>query len=102
MKFVVPVIAGLVVAFLVGFGLNFLMAAGGDGKGDGGGPGLATLLPAVLLGVFTTYIMANLAGNRRVAGASDEARRGALAFTAPSDRARLYVVREGFLGMAPA
>lgn len=98
MKYVAPVIAGLAVAFVVSFGLGLLGSAA-EAKG-GGGLGLATWLPGVILGAFTAYILANLAGNRRVAAASEADRSGALSFSAPSDQARLYVVREGFVGKA--
>lgn len=54
----------------------------------------------MILGAFTAYILANLAGNRRVAAASDADREGALSFSAPANQARLYVVREGFVGKA--
>ena len=96
MRFVVAILAGVLVAALTAWGLHSLMSAG-DGKA---GFPFALWSAPLFLGAVTAYVMANLAGNRRVAGASAEARTGALSFAATPDKARLYVSREGFIGMA--
>jgi hypothetical protein len=48
-------------------------------------------------GVFVAYILANLAGNKRVPNASDAAKAAALKLTPPAGMALLVVYREGFV-----
>lgn len=96
MRFMVALLAGLVVFALVAWGERAVMDAIGD-KSD---PGTVFWFVPGMLGLLTAYLLANLAGNRRVGVASADARTAALAFTAPPGKARLYVYREGFIGMA--
>ncbi len=62
------------------------------------GAGAMSILFGAFVGVFTAYILANLAGNRKVAIASDAERAEALKLEAPADQALLVVFREGFVG----
>jgi hypothetical protein len=52
------------------------------------------------VGVFTAYILANLAGNRKVATADAGAKAAALAMAPPPGKALVYAYRDGFVGMA--
>jgi hypothetical protein len=88
-KYLVPILAGFGVALVVGLFFGALL-----------GPGLLTMLPAAFIGMFTFYILANLAGNRKVAPAGEAERAQALTFQAPPDQALVYVYRDGFVGMA--
>lgn len=95
MQTIKAIVIGLVAAFAVGFGLSFLLTAAGAKE-----VGFAAWAPAVFAGVFAAYIAGNLAGNRRVAEASDEDRTEALTSAPPPGQARLYVYRDGFVGSA--
>jgi hypothetical protein len=88
-KYLMPVFAGLGVAFAVGLVLGVLT-----------GFDFTTVYIAGFFGVVTAYILANLAGNRKVAIAPAAEREVALRFEAPGDKAVVYVFREGFMGKA--
>lgn len=98
MKAVKPILIGLVVAFVIGFGISFMLAAAGAPKD--GDFGFVAWGPAAVFGLIAAYAAGNLAGNRRVAPASEADRAEALSFVAPPGQARLYVYREGFMGSA--
>lgn len=93
-KYAKPIIVGGIVAFVIAGGLSFFVAAAG---GDAG------LIPALIggfFGIFTAYIMANLAGNQKGVAASDADKQAAVSLTPPAGQALLIVMREGFVGMA--
>lgn len=87
---------------LIGFGIALVvgLALGGFAGANGADLGVAPWILGGLLGAFVAYIGGNLAGNRKVATASTEARDKALAFDALPGHALLIVYREGFVGMA--
>ncbi|MGA0599898.1 DUF2846 domain-containing protein [Caulobacter sp. KR2-114] len=93
-KYIRPIVIGFVVAFVVGFGVSALFNALHIPS-----PGLS-LYFAIFFGGFTAYILANLAGNRKVATADAGQQAQALTMTAPADKALVYVYRQGFVGMA--
>jgi hypothetical protein len=93
-KYVVAIVTGVVVAFVVSFGLSAVYTAAGDGGSH------MPLISGILVGAFTSYIMANLAGNRKVATADEAAKAEALSFTPPPGKALIYLYREGFVGKA--
>lgn len=93
-KYALPIIIGLIVAFVVAAAFGFLISAAG---------GTAGVMPAIIggfFGVFTAYIMANLAGNRTGKAASDEQKTAAVNLTPPAGQALLIVYRDGLVGMA--
>lgn len=94
MKYVMPLVWGFVVAFLVGFGLKQLETAAGEPLG------ITLWLAPMFLGALTAFVLANLAGNRKVAAASGAERQAALSSPPPAGKALLVVWREGFVGMA--
>lgn len=91
-------IPALVVGFLVAVGVAFLLTLFIASAGADAGP-LPTFIGA-MLGVFTAYIMANLAGNRRGAKGSDAQKQAALDLRTDPGQALLIVFREGFVGSA--
>jgi len=93
-KYIGPIVIGFVVAFVVAFAVSALFAAlhtSNDGL---------PLYFGLFTGGFTAYILANLAGNRKVATADAGQQGQALAMTAPAGKALVYVYRQGFVGMA--
>jgi len=90
-KYMRAVLIGVVVGFLVAFGLGALYAATGIR-----GSNMPTLSG---LGAFaiTTYLLANLAGNRSGPSATADQRAKALAAQPPAGKALLYLYREGFV-----
>lgn len=93
-KYIRPIIIGVVLAFVVAFGMSFLFASIGAPN-----TGLSIYF-GLFIGAFTAYILANLAGNKKVATADSGQQSQALAMTAPTDKALVYVYRQGFVGMA--
>lgn len=93
-RYIMPLVWGFIVAFVVGFGLNRLEAAAGEPLGP------MTLWTPMFLGALTAFLMANLAGNRKVTNATPYERDQALAFTPPDGQGLLVVYREGFVGKA--
>lgn len=82
------------VAFAVSFGLSVWMTS------VGAQPGSEVGLLGGGLGMFTFYILWNLSGNRRIAGASAEQREAALTLVPPPGQALVYIVRKGFVAKA--
>ena len=93
-KYVPALVVGFLVAAGVAFLLTMLSAAGGADAGP------APTLVGALGGVFTAYLMANLAGNRRSAKGSDAQKQAVLDLRTDPGQALLIVFREGFLGSA--
>jgi hypothetical protein len=90
-KYVRAAIVGAIVGAVVAFFFAFLDAAAGKpGSWD------ATLF-GLLAAFFTTFIMANLAGNRAARSASSGEKDQALNAQPPSGKALLYLYREGFV-----
>jgi hypothetical protein len=92
-KYAVPVVVGFAVAFVIAFLIGLL-------NSRTGGSGLNPILVGGFVGAFTAYIMANLAGNRKVATASQDERDRALALTPPAGKALVCLYREGFVAKA--
>ncbi len=88
-KFLAPLLAGFVTAFVV----NFLMGLNGVEKGDATG-----LIAGIGAGVVVAIVLFNLSGNRRTLAADADARRRALTFVPTPGKAALYLVRTGFVG----
>ena len=85
------VIIGIVVAFVVAFGLSYLDSVTGN-------PDLfQEAWIGAVFGAITAYILGNLSGNRRIASASDAERAAAITRAPPPGKMLLYVVREGFV-----
>jgi len=93
-RYILPVVMGFVVAFVLGLGIGWVEQAAGEPMGP-----VRWWGPA-FFGFLTFFIMANLAGNRRVANASSAEREAALRLTPPEGKALVVVLREGFVGMA--
>ncbi len=93
-KYVVALSAGFAVAVVTGFGLSFLSLAAHMT------PTFTPLLCATMFGGITTYLLLNLAGNRKVRTGGADAVSDALAMRPPAGEALIYVYREGFVGMA--
>lgn len=85
-KYIRPVLIGLVVGVFAWFVFNAIFT-----------PGLGTSAFAIFCGVFTAYILANLAGNRKVADAGAEEKAAALALAPPPGQALLVAYRVGFV-----
>lgn len=93
-KYIGPIVIGVVLAFVVSFGMSALFAAmHAPSRG-------LSLYFGLFVGGFTAYILANLAGNRKVATADAGQVGQALAMSAPAGKALVYVYRQGFVGMA--
>ena len=85
-KYLPGILIGLVVAIGAFFLFNFVFEGG-----------FMPFLMAIFFGVFVAYIFANLAGNKKVANASDADKQAALQRQPPPGKALLYVYREGFV-----
>lgn len=94
MRYIMPLVWGFIVAFVLGFGLKQLEVASGEPLG------MTLWFSPLFFGALTAFLLANLAGNRKVANASSSERQAALSFTPPAGKALLVVWREGFVGMA--
>jgi hypothetical protein len=90
-KYMRAVLIGVVVGFVVAFGLGALYAM--NGIRGSSMPTLSGLGAAVL----TMYLLANLAGNRSGPGATADQKVKALAAQAPAGKALLYLYRQGFV-----
>lgn len=93
-KYVVAIVTGFVVAFAVTLGMTALLAAAG------GPQTLSPLLVGMLTGVTTAYLMANLAGNRKVGTADPATKAEAAKLTPPPGKALICLYRQGFVGKA--
>jgi hypothetical protein len=93
-KYIRPILIGFVAAFVVSFGLAFTFARLGSSNLG------ISIYCGLFIGAFTAYILANLAGNRKVVTA-DAAQHAAAVAMAPADgKTLVYVYREGFVGKA--
>jgi len=88
-KQLLAVVAGLVVAAAISFGLSYLLTSNGAEAGS------SPWVVGGLIGVATMGVISNRAGRRKVAKVSGEARAAALAFTPPDGAGLLIVFREG-------
>ena len=92
MKYLVAALTGFIVAALISFGLNFIIASGG------GKPDSISWIVGAIFGAIAAYAAANMAGNRKVANASQAEKDQALTFTPPEGQGLLLVYRDGFVG----
>jgi hypothetical protein len=90
-KTVQAVILGCVVALIAGVGFGFLL--GLDGQNHTFMAGMS----GAGAGIFAAYIFGNLAGNRRIANASDAEKTTALSRQPPPGKALVFLDREGFV-----
>ncbi|MBV9994111.1 MAG: hypothetical protein JO127_02755 [Caulobacteraceae bacterium] len=88
-KYLPQILIGVAVAFVVSLLLAVVAGPGPEGPVLG-----------AMMGAFTAYILANLAGNRKVAAASAAEREAALSFQPPEGKALAYLYREGFVAKA--
>ncbi|HEX7761751.1 MAG TPA: hypothetical protein VF459_19750 [Caulobacteraceae bacterium] len=93
-KYIRPIVIGTVLAFVIAFGLAFTFSRLGAPNTS------ISIYCGLFVGIFTAYILANLAGNRKVATADTGQLSRALAMAAPADAALVYVYRQGFVGKA--
>lgn len=93
-KYVPAIVVGFLVAFVVSAGFSMLLTSAGAS------PGILPMFVGGFLGVFTAYIMANLAGTKRGRAATAEQKQAVLDFRPEPGKAMLIVFREGFVGMA--
>lgn len=93
-KYIPAVAVGFLLAFVISGGLAlFFSSAGADA-------GYLPMMVGGFVGVFTAYIMANLAGTRRAKAASPEQKQAVLDFRPEPGQALLIIFREGFVGKA--
>lgn len=94
-KYIPAIVVGFLVAVLVSGGLAFFfLSAGADA-------GYLPMMVGAFLGIFTAYIMANLAGTKLGKAATPEQKQAVLDFRPQfHDQALLIVYREGFVGKA--
>jgi len=88
-------VIAVAVSVLVGLFMNLLESLAGEKLNFS----MSVILP-VMLGGFTYTYLSNVSGTRKEAKADDAARADALNFAVPAGRARVYVLRTGFLGKA--
>ena len=93
-KYVPAIVVGFLVALVVSAGFSMLM------RSAGATPGMTPMFIGGFLGIFTAYIMANLAGTKRGKAATAEQKQAVLDFRPEPGKAMLIVFREGFVGMA--
>jgi hypothetical protein len=91
-KYMRPVLIGLVVGFVVAFGLGLLYGSIGEGASN------TPWYTGAGAGVVTAYILSNLAGSRAGgASATPDRKRQVLAAAPAAGKALLYLYREGFV-----
>lgn len=93
-RYVIAIVAGFAVAFVVGFGLSALDAVTHRSSG------ISPMVLGATLGMLTGVGLANLAGNRKVRTAGSDVVAEALAMRPPAGQALVYVYREGVVGKA--
>jgi len=93
-KYIPAIVVGFLVALLVSAGLAFFFSSAGADAG------YLPLMVGAFLGVFTAYIMANLAGTKLGKAATREQKQAVLGFSPEPGHALLIVYREGFVGKA--
>jgi hypothetical protein len=87
--YVRAILWGLVAGFVVGVLIGFVYH---DAPGS-----RMPLYCGAFAGVLTAYLKANLAGNRKIAAASDADKHAALTRTPPPGKALLFLYRTGFV-----
>jgi hypothetical protein len=93
-KKLTAILAGVLVAGLIGFGVTFALAAAGAE------PMSSIWIVSGLIGGFVTLGLMNLAGNKPVHLADEKARTAALSLKPPPGTGLVIVLREGFMGKA--
>ncbi len=94
-KYIPAIVVGFLVAVLVSGGLAFFFSSAGADAG------YVPMMVGAFLGIFTAYIMANLAGTKLGKAATPEQKQAVLDFRPQfHDQALLIVYREGFVGKA--
>ena len=94
-KYIPAIVVGFLVAVLVSGGLAFFFSSAGADAG------YLPMMVGAFLGIFTAYIMANLAGTKLGKAATPEQKQAVLDFRPQfHDQALLIVYREGFVGKA--
>ncbi|RJF87043.1 hypothetical protein D3874_08415 [Oleomonas cavernae] len=93
-KKLTAVLAGMLIASLIGFGVTFALAAAGVE------PMSSIWIVSGLIGGFVTLGLMNLAGNKPVTLADEKTRAAALSLTPPPGTGLVIVLREGFVGKA--
>lgn len=93
-KYIPAIVVGFLIAVLVSGGLAFIFSSAGADAG------YFPVIVGAFLGVFTAYIMANLAGTKLGKAATPEQKKAALGFRPEPGQALLIVYREGFVGKA--
>ena len=93
-RYIWPVVWGFLVAFVLGYLLRQLELAAGEPLGFWG------KWSPFVFGFLTFFLLANLAGNRKVKNASVSERAAVLNAPPPEGKILLVVFREGFIGMA--
>ena len=93
-KYIRPIAIGLVAGVAVFAGMGWI-----DGQLHR--PlSFSTWFSGIFIALFTAYLLANLAGNRKVATADEATKAAALSFTPPAGLASIYVYRDSFVGKA--
>ena len=93
-KYIPAIVVGFLVALLVSAGLAFFFSSAGADAG------YLPLMIGGFVGVFTAYIMANLAGTKLGKAATPEQKQAVLDSRPEPGQALLIVYREGFVGKA--
>ena len=93
-KYIPAIVVGFLVAVLVSGGLAFFFSSAGADAG------YLPMMVGAFLGVFTAYIMANLAGTKLGKAATPEQKQAVLESRPEPGQALLIVYREGFVGKA--
>ncbi|MFI4935683.1 MAG: hypothetical protein ACHP7N_13755 [Caulobacterales bacterium] len=93
-KYLRPILIGLAVGFAVSFSLGLLMGAAHIE--DNWTP----MWTGAFIGCAVAFMLANLAGNRKVDNASAAERAEALKLEPPAGKALLVVYRKGYVGKA--
>jgi len=93
-KYIPAIVVGFLVAVVVSGGLAFFFSSAGADAG------YLPMMVGVFLGVFTAYIMANLAGTKLGKAATPEQKQAVLESRSEPGQALLIVYREGFVGKA--
>lgn len=91
-KGIVAVLAGIVVAFAINFGISFLLAV------NGAEPLGSSWVVSGMIGCAVAAVIANVAGRRKVTMADAGTRAAALSMTPPAGQGMVVVYREGFMG----
>ncbi|RYG16244.1 MAG: hypothetical protein EON96_09105 [Caulobacteraceae bacterium] len=94
-KYIPAIAVGFLLAFVISAGLAFFFSS------VGADAGYLPMMVGGFVGVFTAYIMANLAGTKLGKAATPEQKQAVLDFRPQfHDQALLIVYREGFVGKA--